>query len=307
MLEITRMQGLATIQDAGRPGHRAEGVPPSGAMDAPALERANGLVGNAAGEAAIEWALAGGRVRLRAAAVIAVTGARAEISRNGRPIPADAALEFDAGDELEIGRYVRGAFIYIAVRGGIDVPLVLGSRSTYIPAAFGGLEGRRLKAGDMLDVGTSRLVGTEPAGIHAATRRSRAAGAIGVVERTATDALTADFREAFWASEFTVSHSSNRIGFRLARAPHPGPELGLTPSAPVCVGAIQVPAGDSAIVLMPDGPTTGGYPVIGVVVAVDLPVLAQRTPGEIVRFERVPIEDAQGELRRQLVRQGVRA
>lgn len=307
MLEVTRMQGYATIQDSGRAGHRAEGVPPSGAMDPTALERANVLVGNPPGAAAIEWALAGGSVRLRAATIVAVTGARAEVSRNGERVPADVAIELAAGDELTVGRFVRGRFMYVGVRGGIDVPVVLGSRSTYVPAGFGGLEGRRLKAGDELNVGIWSPSRIEQGELSRSTVDTRGDGPIRVVERTATDALPTEFREAFWASEFTVSRNSDRVGFRLDRAAHPGSRLGLTPSGPVCVGTIQVPAGDSAIVLMPDGPTVGGYPWIGVVASVDLPVLAQKAAGETVRFERIGIDDAQSVFRRKLVAQRERA
>jgi antagonist of KipI len=299
------MDGFATVQDAGRPGHRADGVPLSGAMDGPALGYANFLVGNDAGVAGIEWALAGGNVRSRGSVVVAITGATAELSRNGKPIRPDTAIDLKAGDELAVGRFVRGAFIYLAVRGGIDVPVVLGSRSTYIPAAFGGLVGRRIRGGDVLPLGRSRLQ-PRPAALPRLTARRDATDAIRVVERAASAALPGDFRDAFWASEFTVSRSSDRMGFRLERAPHPGPELGVTPSEPVCVGAIQVPAGDSAIVLMPDGPTVGGYPTIGVVSSVDLPILAQKTPGDSVRFARIGIEDAQRQLRAALVAGGNR-
>lgn len=300
------MDGLATVQDAGRPGHRADGVPLSGAMDVPALRDANLLVGNDAGAAGIEWALAGGKVRASIPVVVAVTGAVVELSRNGERELADTPIVLDRGDELVVGRFVRGAFMYLAVRGGIDVPLVLGSRSTCIAAAFGGLDGRRIRAGDVLPLGDGSSAPALSTALRPLTARREATSAIRVVERAASAALPGNFRDAFWVSEFTVSRSSDRAGFRLERSPHPGPALGVTPSEPVCVGAIQVPAGDSAIVLMPDGPTVGGYPTIGVVASVDLPVLAQKTPGEVVRFVRVGLDDAQRELRETLVAAGNR-
>ncbi len=295
-ITIGRMSGFATIQDRGRPGYRADGVPPCGAMDPAALEQANALVGNAPAAAAIEWALAGGTLRFSTSAVVAVTGADVELARNGAMLSTNVAVEFDRGDELAIGRLVRGAFAYVAVRGGFDVPEVLGSRSTYLPAGFGGLDGRRLRAGDVLPIGFAARVGSKPK-----TRRDSApkeeAAVIRAVAGPNTPAFSRDFAEGFWASEFTISPGSNRTGYRLQREPDPGAPDTSAVSEPTCVGAIQVPDGASAIVLMPDGPTVGGYPKIGVVAAVDIPALAQRTPGDSVRFERIPVEEAQCLLR----------
>lgn len=297
-LTISRISGFATIQDAGRRGHRAEGVPVCGAMDVASLTRANVLVGNPGEAAAIEWALAGGSLRFSTGAVAAVAGAEVELARNGALVFSNVAIEFGPGDELAVGPFVRGAYAYVAVRGGIDVPTVLGSRSTYLPAGFGGLEGRRLRTGDVLPLGVPlekqrhAITTAEDTAIHAgATRTIRA------VEGPDTATFSREFRESFWASEFTVTHSSNRTGYRLEREPHADPENRSAASEPACVGAIQVPSGAGAIVLMADGPTVGGYPKIGVVATVDIPVLAQRTPGECVTFERIDIDVAQRLLR----------
>jgi len=291
------MLGFATVQDDGRVGHCAEAVPRSGAMDVDSLARANMHVGNHRGAAAIEWTLAGGSIEFGALTVVAVAGAHAELSRNGTPFPAGESVTFGTGDELTVGRFVSGAFIYIAVGGGIDVPPVLGSRSTYLPAAFGGLAGRRLRAGDTLrtaarDGGYATAV---PSPVSCATGAHR--GPIRVVEGPDSSAFSTGFRECFWSSEFTLSRSSSRAGYRLDRQPDSDPEQRSLPSAPACIGAIQVPDGKSAIVLMPDGPTVGGYPKIGVVVSADIPALAQKTPGETVRFERVTLGDARRLLR----------
>lgn len=296
-IEVTAMAGFATIQDAGRPGYRAHGVPPCGAMDVSSLAAANTLVGNPGDCAAIEWALAGGSLRLDARARIAVAGAHVRLTRNGSPVSMNATLQLEQGDDLTVERFGSGAYAYVAVRGGIDVPIVLGSRSTYLPAAFGGLDGRRLRAGDRLSIGRSASPGAGAARGSPAVANADAARAIRVIEGPNITAFSDEFREAFWASEFTLSASSNRTGYRLERAPVADPVSRSRLSEPACVGAIQVPSGGGAIVLMADGPTVGGYPKIGVVASVDLPVLAQRTPGSAVRFERITLTAAQQLLR----------
>lgn len=297
MITVLRMSGFATVQDDGRVGHGADAVPRSGAMDVDSLARANMLVGNPRGAAAIEWTLAGGSIEFGRSTVVAVAGAHAEVSRNGTPLPAGESVTFGTGDDLTVGRFVSGAFIYIAVGGGIDVPPVLGSRSTYLPAAFGGLAGRRLRAGDILR--TASGDGGDATAVRSAVSRATGAyrGSIRVVEGPDSSAFSTGFRECFWSSEFTLSRSSSRAGYRLDRQPDSDPEQRSLPSAPACIGAIQVPDGKSAIVLMPDGPTVGGYPKIGVVTSVDLVRLAQRTPGETVTFEPISVRDAQRLLR----------
>ncbi|MEX1186517.1 MAG: biotin-dependent carboxyltransferase family protein [Gemmatimonadaceae bacterium] len=301
-LTIRRISGFATIQDGGRRGYRAEGVPLCGAMDPISLARANALVGNPGTAAAIEWALAGGIVRFSTSVIVAVAGAEIELTRNGAVLATNGAVEFAPGDELAIGRLVRGSYAYIAVRGGIDVPAVLGSRSTYLPAAFGGLDGRRLRAGDVLAIGAAGRRKRKPRPASSRSLRdSREMRPIRAIEGPNTSAFTKGFAERFWASEFTLSPTSNRTGYRLTREAHADPDApdrsGI--SEPACVGAIQVPDGASAIVLMPDGPTVGGYPKIGVVASVDIAELAQRMPGDSMRFERITVKEAQRLLRKQ--------
>ena len=297
MITIRRMAGFATIQDLGRPGHGADAVPASGAMDVASLALANELVGNPRRAAAIEWALAGGTIEFGAPTVVAVTGARAELTRNGAPLAPGEPAAFAAGDSLTVERFLNGAYIYVAARGGFDVPPVLGSRSTYLPAGFGGLEGRRLRAGDTLRTIEDERGGSSRRRDSLAREASGAGAVIRAIEGPDTAVFSAEFRESFWSSEFTVSAHSNRAGYRLERPPVADPAQRSLPSSPACIGAIQVPDGSSAIVLMPDGPTVGGYPKIGVVASLDIGALAQRTPGDLVRFERVSLATAQQLLR----------
>lgn len=295
---VGTMAGFATVQDAGRPGYRAEGIPLCGAMDTDSSARANALVGNPRGAAVIEWALAGGSLKFSEVTLAAVTGAEVELAHNGEQVSSNTAIEFRAGDVLMIGRFIHGTYAYVAVRGGIAVAAVLGSASTYLPAGFGGLDGRRLRAGDVLQVGV------DPASDQpwiAAPERKELGGdharAIRAIEGPDAALFSPNFRESFWASEFIVSSSSNRVGYRLDKEAGRDPESRHAASGPACVGAIQVPGGAGAIVLMADGPTVGGYPKIGVVASVDLPTLAQKTPGERVRFERITVDSAQRLLR----------
>lgn len=292
-LTIRKISGFATIQDAGRPGYRGDGVPTCGAMDVASLALANSIVGNPAGAAAIEWALAGGSLRFLTHALVAVTGAEVELARNGAVAHSGVAMEFGAGDELAVGRFIRGAYAYISVRGGIDVPAVLGSRSTYLPAGIGGLDGRRLRSGDTLTAGREIDPQRDSRAYAKPETPTTIPPPIRAIEGPNMSAFSRKFRESFWASEFTVSPSSNRTGYRLDRDPRRDPQGGSAASEPACVGAIQVANGAGAIVLMADGPTVGGYPKIGVVASVDIPALAQRTPGEVVSFVRIDAGEAQ--------------
>lgn len=296
-ITVVRMTGLATVQNGGRTGYRAEGVPLCGPMDLAALAAANELVGNPRDLAAIEWALAGGVLRFDSAAVVALAGAEVELTCNGAFVPNNAPLELKAGDELAIGGFVRGAYVYVAARGGIAVPEVLGSRSTYLPAGFGGLDGRRLRAADVLPLGKGAR-GVARA-IHASITLAErgTTRTIRAVEGPNTSAFSGEFREAFWRDEFSLSASSNRTGYRLDRKAYQDHAGRGAPSEPACLGAIQVPDGSGAIVLMADGPTVGGYPKIGVVASVDIPLLAQCCPGDRVRFELITIVQAQQLLR----------
>jgi biotin-dependent carboxylase-like uncharacterized protein len=270
MITIVNAPPFATVQDLGRIGHRSSAVPPSGAMDPAALARANRMVGNEPGAAAIEWGIGGGRFGLSGAIEVAIGGADAITRREG--------------DDLIVDGFRSGAWAYLAVSGGIAVPEVLGSRSTYLPGRFGGLHGRQLRTGDVLPAG-SRLQSAEVAAPPPPPEAG--AGALVAVVPGPDRALLSDGAwEQFLAAEWVVSRAVSRAGYRLE-----GPDLPLAPAAqfpssPVCPGTIQLPPGGRPIVLMPDGPTVGGYPRIAVVISSELGRLAQRRPGEPVRFAR---------------------
>jgi KipI family sensor histidine kinase inhibitor len=290
---------LTTVQDLGRFGHRRHGVPWAGAMDPAALRAANLVLGNAPGAAALECAVAGPVLRFLAPVRLAVTGADlgAVLQREDLgawPVPPGMAVLARPGNRLLFTGRRSGCRAYLAVAGGIDVPEVLGSRATDLGSAFGGLDGRALRAGDHLAAGPSR--DTRPregplpssAGAHAGTPT------LHVVLGPQDDHLTPESVARFLAGEYRVAAASDRVGCRLQ-----GPSLepargGEIPSDGMVPGSVQVPPDGQPIVAMADGPTTGGYPKVATVIGADLPLLAQIVGGEgAVRFAAVSVEDAQ--------------
>jgi len=285
---VERAPPYLTVQDAGRIGYRGSGVPRSGAMDGWALATANLIVGNPAGAAAFEWAVGGGSLRFEGDMTIALTGADADATLDDTSLSMNAAISVKAGQALTIHRLTARRFLYVAIRGGVDCPIVLGSRSTYLPAGLGGIGGRRLVRGDTIPIGsvsaTTREGDATPTG-PAPDYNSAVIRVIGVTESR--------LLESFFAGDYAVSLESDRTGYRLeGDAALDSTDTSIT-SEPVCAGAIQLPPGGHPIVLMADSPTIGGYRVLGTVVSSDLPVLAQSVPGRRLRFKGISVEAAQ--------------
>ena len=299
MITVLHPPPFATVQDLGRPGYLHAAVARSGALDPFALALANILVGNDPGAAAIEWGLAGGELRIERDTTIALTGAKARATLGGRGVASDRAVHAAAGDVLRITLIEEGAWLYLAIAGGIDVPPVLGSRATYLPARFGGLKGRLLQKGDRLPTGEpGHGVGpTNGRGMNAGA--SRGAQPIAVLPGPDRHLLPA--AAWFWLTqtEFRVSRAVSRMGYRLQGSQPPFSFPGDLPSAPACVGTIQLPPGGEPIVLLPDGPTVGGYARVAVVATADIGRLAQRRPGEPIRFHGIELEEARTRLRDQ--------
>jgi antagonist of KipI len=303
MIRVVTAPPYLAVQDAGWEGFRAQGMPSGGAMDRWASAVANLVVGNPAGAAAREWALGPGVLRFEADALCAVGGADVDGSLGGEPIPPYTVVAARAGDELRIERITRGRFVYLAVRGGIDVPPVLGSRATYLAGGFGGLDGRLLRAGDALPVGG--VGGLAPAAGWALPDGLRptypADEPLRAILGPQANLFSPDSLGAFEAATFRVARASDRAGYRLEGPPILPAVKASLPSEPACPGAVQVPDSGQPIVLMPDGPTVGGYPKIAVVASADLSRLAQRSPGDAVRFRLVSVEEAQAAYRRRAV------
>ena len=281
MIRVLRAPAYATIQDAGRRGYLAAGVPRAGAMDRAALHTLNAMLGNG-DSAAIECGLSAGQFAFEAPATFAVGGAPASLSLSGSEVGQWQTHHANPGEVLEISRPTSGRFVYLCVTGGIHTPEVLGSRSTYVPGAIGGIDGRRLKSGDLLPARTTR-----------ARRRHH------VSDRLPDELLPSRHATVRWISrgddqlggEWTVGAASDRMGYRLeSDSPVKGASI---TSEPVCPGVIQLPPGGQPIVLMADAPTIGGYRIAGAVISSDLGNLAQKNPGERFFFEQVSVAEAQ--------------
>jgi biotin-dependent carboxylase-like uncharacterized protein len=289
MIEVLRAGLSDLVMDQGRPGWGALGVPVSGAADPLALAAANRLVGNAATAAGLEITLSGPALRFPVGGVIALTGARFVASRdNGQPVAWNETLVMAAGETLTLNRASEGCRCWLALRGGLAVPLVMGSRSTFLPSGFGGHHGRALRAGDMLpcevDAGEVRRLHAQPPSREMET-------SLRVVAGPQAGQFDDAGLAAFFATNYRVAAASDRRGLRLSGpvVTHARVEL---PSQGVLPGAIQIPPDGQPIILGWDGPVTGGYPVIAGVIAADWPRLAQLVPGDAVRFQTIEVEAA---------------
>ena len=275
---------FATIQDLGRPGFRDSGVPVSGLADRESGLSINAILGNDPNAAMIEWAVGGGTLRFDCAATIAVGGADAILSIHGVPVNSWVPIAVSSGDELRIERIVRGRFVLIAVRGGIDVPVVLGSRSTLLSAGIGGFEGRRLRSGDRLRIGDDVAAPYNAIEDVKLTYPAHADGLVAVMRGPQASLFDDVAWATFLNSDFMVSRASDRSGYRLDGVTISHSGAAALPSEPACVGAIQIPDGGTPIVIMHDGPTVGGYPKIAVIRRSCLSRFAQLAPGDRVRF-----------------------
>ncbi|MEU2302923.1 biotin-dependent carboxyltransferase family protein [Streptomyces antibioticus] len=278
-LSVVRAGALTTVQDRGRPGHAHLGVSRSGALDAPAAALVNRLVGNPPDAAVLETTLTGCALRPRCAVTVAVGGAPCPVRVNGRPAPWGAPVRVPAGAVLDVGAAVLGLRTYVAVGGGVVVEPVLGSRSTDLLSGLGPVP---------LTDGTVLPLGAEPAGHTRVDVAPQPAPPAELVLRVTLgpreDWFTAAAVRAFTSRAYRVSPASNRIGLRTE-----GPALeraltGELASEGMVLGAVQVPPDGRPVVFLADHPTTGGYPVIGVVRPADLPAAAQAVPGTPVRF-----------------------
>ena len=300
---IEAIQGglLTTVQDLGRYGYQRYGVPVSGALDQFALRVANILVGNQDGDACLEIALAGPRLRFLTDTAIAITGADMAPRLDDEPVPMWQAVPVSQDGNLSFGRLRDGATAYLAVVGGIDVPQALGSRSTFTRSRLGGLEGRALKAGDRLSaVGerpVTRVEGRKLPREHVPTYGH--SHTLRIVLGPQDDAFTQEGIQTFLSSTYAVTPQSDRIGYRLQgpRIQHRGGADIVSDGIPF--GAVQVTGDGMPIVLLADRGTTGGYTKIATVISVDIANLAQAAAGDTVSFQSVSVEEAHQALKQQ--------
>jgi antagonist of KipI len=295
-IAINKVGTLATIQDGGRVGYQAQGVPVGGTMDDDAWMLANSLVGNVDNLAGLEMASGNFELNFIQDCHIALTGGGMFALCDGQPVPFNRRVEIQAGTTINFSPTSSGYWAYLAVAGGIEVGPVLGSRSTYLPANFGGLKGRPLRKGDLLNV----LFHSSIQISHNQLIKSDSWGAIvqpnndmiRVCWGPDWGRLTNDSQRQLVEKSFKISSDSNRMGYRLS-----GSSLKLRDnteliSTPVTRGTIQLTNDGTLIVLMADAQTIGGYPRIAQVAAVDLPRLAQTRPGESIQFQLISYDEA---------------
>lgn len=291
MIRVLSPGLLTTVQDLGRPGLGALGVPTGGAADAHALRLGNLLLGNDEGAAALEATLAGPTLTFEQPALVVLAGAPFSATLDGEPVEPWSVVEVPAGGRLDVGRAISGARACVCVRGGIDVPKLLGSRSTDVATGFGGLAGRALAPGDLLPVapgtGSPRARRVDAA----AARWTGPRRLLRVTPGPQRDWFSPEAFAALHSRPFRVSASSSRTGVRLEGEKLSSPDRSLVTEG-VVAGAVQVPPGGLPIVLLLEHPTTGGYPKIASVITADLSALAQLRPGDEVRFAPVHLEEA---------------
>ncbi|MCS7060249.1 MAG: biotin-dependent carboxyltransferase family protein [Anaerolineae bacterium] len=295
-LEVIQPGPLTTVQDLGRPHAMAYGVPAGGAMDSFALQAANRLVGNSPDAAVLEITAGQASFVALSTLLAAITGADFQPRLDDRPAPMWSSFLLRAGAQLTFGvrRFNWGARAYLALRGGIDVPIVLGSRSTDLAGGFGGLAGRSVQPADLIGVFGA---GACDRSLHCIWREDMrppygTQPVLRMVRGPHLDFFEPASRDSLVNDIWRVGVQSNRIGYRLEGPAPIRAALTTIPSFGVVMGALQVPPDGRPILLMADAQTTGGYPIVGVVVRADLSLAAQLLPGDTVRFRFVTQEEA---------------
>ena len=295
-ITIVRPGMLTTVQDLGRWGQQHLGVPVAGPMDWYSHRLANLLVGNPEDAAALEITLLGPELTANADITCAVTGGAFEVLCGATLVPLATAFRVPRGERLVIRGRTQGARATLAVAGGIDVPAVLGSRSTSLLSRLGPFGGRALAPGDVLPVGAVRPRHVTP-DCHSLPLPSGGAR-LRVVLGPHAGRFSDDVRRAFFSSRYVVTPDSNRMGYRLDGAVLAQAEAGDMLSDATPIGSLQVPPSGLPILLMADRQTTGGYPKIATVITADLPLAGQLAPGDWIEFVECPRRAAVDALRR---------
>lgn len=284
-LVVVKAGMLTTIQDRGRWGWQARGVPVAGPMDPCAHRVANALVGNAPDAAGLEITLLGPELVVEDERLAAIAGAEFDVTVDDRPAPWNAAFVVPAGSHLRFRGRRQGVRAYLAVAGGIAVPLILGSRSTHVVSAMGGIDGRALRSGDRVPLGDrSTARGAVPALEAPLVALPRGDARIRVLPGPQIDYFAPDALDALQSAPYVIAQNSDRMGFRLT-----GPRLTHARGADIIsdatpLGALQVPASGQPILLMADRQTAGGYPKVATVITADMAVAGQLGPGDAILF-----------------------
>ncbi len=281
---------LTTIQDVGRFGYQQFGMPVSGAMDIQSLKTANFLVGNKENEACLEATASGPKIEFDSKTYIAICGADMQANINGICIDMYKTIEVKKGDVLSFNGLISGFRTYIAFAGGINVPFVMKSKSTYLRGKIGGYKGRQLIKGDIIDLGNydsipiTRKIEKDTIPVYKDKFTAR------IIPGPEADHFTVKGLSDFLYSEFTVSDLSDRMGYRLLGNKIEHKISADIVSSGLAFGTIQVPAHGEPIIMMADRQTTGGYTRIGNIISNDSPKIAQLKPGDKISFKEVNLD-----------------
>ena len=297
-LKVRRAGMLTSVQDLGRWGFQSSGVPVAGAMDLPALRIGNAMLGNPEGAAALEVTLLGPELEVCGGGAAVFAGADLGFSVNGRAVGSWCVVELKSGDVISFTGPKNGCRGNLCFAGGVGVPLVMNSRSTYMRAKIGGFEGRALKNGDVITTGEpsplwKRLDGfTLPPELNPALP---ADAPLSLMTGLQEDLFTEEGRATLFSSEYTITSESDRMGCRLDGAKIEHVKGGDIVSDGVPLGAVQIPSHGMPIVMLADRQTTGGYTKIGVLTPLSIEALVQKMPGSAVRFRKASIDDGTAE------------
>ena len=303
-LHILKPGLLTTVQDLGRYGHQASGVPVAGPMDTFSHRLANQLAGNSIDAATLEVTLIGPDLIVEADTTMAIAGGQFEVTCDDRPLASGTSFSVTRGQRVKFGRLVEGARAYLAVAGGIQTPPVLGSRATHLVSHMGGFNGRALRAGDRVPIVNARPTRPQRKSTGL-TLPTKGRALLRVMAGPQDRWFQADALRAIASVSFRISPQSNRMGYRLQGPPLVRAREDELISEPVGIGAIQVPAAGEPILLMADRQTAGGYPKIGYVISADLPIAGQLAPGDFIEFHVCTHQEAVAALisrERQLLR-----
>jgi len=285
---------LTTVQDKGRYGYQRYGMPIAGAMDVFSLRLANLLVGNDENAACLETTFTGPEIHFTADGAVALTGADMGPAVNGIPVPINKTLKVTRGDTLSFSGLRNGFRTYISFAGGIDVPSVMGSRSTYLRANLGGFAGRAMVAGDELQLGETKGGIREASIPEGLIPRYQSGQTIRIISGPEVSRFTMDGIHSFLTSEYRITEKSDRMGYRLSGKSVTHTEAGADIiSSGISRGTVQVPGNGQPIILMADRQSSGGYTRIACVISADLTLVAQMKPGDTIRFLEVTIDKAQ--------------
>lgn len=284
---------LTTVQDLGRYGYQQSGMTCSGVMDQQAYKKANYLVGNPETAAVLELTVYGGSYRFTQDAVFALTGADMGAEIEEQPVEMNRAVTAKQGDVLNLGMAVKGCRTYLAVSGGFLVPRVMGSYATNIRCEMGGFHGRKLKRGDVLEIGQSNVSFSQIKNRKVSIPEYSDEVEVRVIPGPQEEMFTQKGLHTFYSGCYQVQEDSDRMGYRLDGSRIESKNGTDIVSDGITFGSIQVPASGKPIILMADHQTTGGYAKIGTVCRMDLSKVAQCKPGDRIHFKRIDVEKAQ--------------